>query len=197
MQLRHILEYEDHEIQDLMGDLDSVGQMNPYQGTLWARFNTFRLSDGSWSYSPVALCFLETGPIFATGNETKDKALMLKTIQSGDFSRPNNPDARSWSALRAGNEIVIDLLEKRRVQSLAKSCSTMGELIENLREDLVASQKSALQGQLHKTRYYLNEDAASSVLVYGFLAPEGSPYLVTADLDKPIIKGEGINYYTK
>ena len=29
MTLRHILEYENHEIQDLMGDLDSVGQMNP------------------------------------------------------------------------------------------------------------------------------------------------------------------------
>jgi len=32
------------------------------------------------------------------------------------------------------------------------------------------------------------------VLVYGFLAPEGSPYLVTANLDKPILQGSSINY---
>lgn len=195
--MKYILEYDEKDIRDLMGDLDAVGQMKTFRGTLWARFNTFRLSNGSWSYSPVSFCFLETGPIFGTGDETKDKALMLEAIQSGNFSRPNNPDARSWSALRAGNEIVIDLLEKRIIQSRSKTCSTVEDLLGELRDSLVASQKFALQGELHKTRYYLSEDSASSVLVYGFLAPEGSPYLVTADLDKPIIKGEGINYFSE
>lgn len=193
--MKYILEYDERDIRDLMGDLDAVGQMKTFRGTLWARFNTFRLSNGAWTYNSVSFCFLETGPIFGTVDETKDKALMLEKIQSGDFSRPNNPDARSWSALRAGNEAVIDLLEKRIIQSLSETCSTMEDLLEELRESLVASQKSALQGEMHKTRFPYSVDAASTVLVYGFLAPEGSPYLVTADLDKPIIKGEGINYF--
>ena len=194
MHLRHILVYENHEIQDLMGDLDSVGQMKSLQGVLWARFNTYRLMSDYWSSNPEFVCFLETKPIFATGDESKDEALMLKAIQNGDFVRPSNPDARSWASLRSGNKVAIDLLEKRRVQSLAKSCSTMGELIENLRENLVGAQRYALQGQLNKTRYLYSEDAASTVLVYGFIAPVGSLYLVTSDLDEPFEKGSGINH---
>jgi len=194
MPLRHILEYENHEIQDLMGDLDSVGQMKSYQGVLWARFNTYRLFNDYWSSNPEYVCFLKTEPIYATGDEFKDEALMLKAIQNGAFVRPKDPDARSWASLKAGNPMAVDFLEKRKVESLAKSCSTMGELIENLREDLVGAQQYALKGQLNKTRYMYSEDAASAVLVYGFLAPEGSPYLVTANLDKPILQGSSINY---
>ena len=194
MQLRHILEYENHEIQDLMGDLDSVGQMKSYQGVLWARFNTYRLMSDYWSSNPEYVCFLKTEPIYATGDENRDKEIMLQQIQKGAFVRPKDPDARSWASLKAGNPMAVDFLEKRKVESLAKSCSTMGELIENLREDLVGAQQYALKGQLNKTRYMYSEDAASTVLVYGFLAPEGSPYLVTANLDKPILQGSSINY---
>ena len=195
--MKYILEYDEKDIRDLMGDLDAVGQMKTFRGTLWARFNTFRLSDGSWTYNSVSFCFLETDPFYGTGNEDKDKTLMLEKIQSGDFSRPNNPDARPWSTLRAGNEAVIALLEKRIIQSLSETCSTMEDLLEELRESLVSSQKSALQGELNKTMYPYSEEAASTVLVYGFLAPEGSPYLVTANIEKPILKGDDINYHSE
>jgi hypothetical protein len=47
---------------------------------------------------------------------------------------------------------------------------------------------------MHQTKHWDSEEAASRVLVYGFLAPEGSPYLVTANLDEPILKGSSINY---
>jgi hypothetical protein len=195
--MKYILEYEEADVRSLMGSLDSVGQMKTFRGTLWARFNTYRLMSDYWSSSPVILCFLRTETIFATGDETKDKALMLKSIQNGDFSRPNDPDARSWTSLRNGNKVAIDLLEKRRVQSLAKSCSTMEEFLEELREGLVGAQMYALQGQLSKTRYTYSEEAASTVLVYGFFAPEGSPYLVTSSIEKPIMKGDDINYFSE
>ena len=38
--MKYILEYDDSDIRDLMGDLKSVGHMKEYAGTLWARFNT-------------------------------------------------------------------------------------------------------------------------------------------------------------
>lgn len=194
MALRHLLEYDDSDIRDLMGDLKTVGHMKEYVGTLWARFNTYRLMDFYWSSSPEYVCFLKTDPIYVTGDETKDKALMLKVIQNGDFVRPKDPDARSWSSLRAGNWMVVDFLEKSKVQSLAKTCSTMDELLEEIRENLVRAQQYALKGQLDKTRYQYSEEAASNVLVYGFLGLEGSPYLVTSNLKEPIQKGDDINY---
>lgn len=192
--MKYILEYEEADIRSLMGDLDRVGHMKSYVGTLWARFNTFRLGEDHWSYNPEYVCFLKTDPIYGTGDETKDKALMLKAIQSGNFFRPNDPYARSWASLKSGNPVVVDFLEKRKVQSLAKTCSTVDELIGKIREDLVRSQKYSLQGQMHKTRHWDSEEVASNVLVYGFLGPQGSPYLVTSNLDKPFMKGNGINY---
>jgi hypothetical protein len=194
MPLRHILEYDETDIRDLMGDLDSVGQMKSLQGTLWAHFNTFRLGEDYWSYNPESVCFLKTGPFYGTGDEDKDKAIMLQKIQSGDFVTPKDPDARSWAFLQENNPMAMGFLEKSKVQSLSKTSSTMDELLEAIREALVRSQKFALQGQMHKTRYWDSEEAASNVLVYGFLGPEGSPYLVAANLEKPFQKGSGINY---
>lgn len=197
MPLRHILEYEDHEIQDLMGDLDSVGQMNPYKGTLWAHFNTYKLGSDYWSTFPVIICFLETDPFYGTGDEDKDKAIMLQKIQKGEFKRPRHPDARSWTSLQSGNKVSADLMEKRSVQSLSKSCTTIDDLIESLRESLVDVQKYSLRGHLNMTRYPYSEEAASTVLIYGFIGPEESPYLTTGELGLPFEKGSGINYYTK
>jgi hypothetical protein len=194
MRLRHILEYDDSDIRDLLGDLDSIGQTKNYVGTLWARFHTYRLLDDYWSKSPEYMCFLKTEPFYGTGDEDRDNAIMLQKIQSGNFFRPNDPDARSWASLKKGNPMVVDFLEKRKVQSLAKTCSTMDELVDQIRENLVRAQQYALQGQLDKVRHIYSEETASTVLVYGFLAPEGSPYLVTANLDEPILKGSSINY---
>ena len=194
MALRHLLEYDDSDIRDLMGDLKSVGHMKEYAGTLWARFNTYRLMDFYWSSSPESVCFLKTDPFYGTGDEDRDNAIMLQKIQSGDFVRPKDPDARSWASLRAGNWMAVDFMEKSKIQSLAKSSSSIDELIEAIRENLVRAQQYALKGQLDKTRYQHSEEAASNVLVYGFLAPEGSPYLVTSNLEKPFMKGDGINY---
>lgn len=177
MPLRHILEYDETGIRDLMGNLDSVGQMNPYKGTLWAHFNTYKNYSGYWSTFPVIVCFLETEPFYGTGDENKDKTIMLEKIQKGEFKRPSHPDARSWAGLKNGNKAASDLMEKRGVQSLSKTCSDIDDLIEGLRESLV-----------------LVVDAASTVLVYGFIGPEESPYLVTANLDSPFQNGSGINY---
>jgi hypothetical protein len=199
MQLRHILEYEDHEIQDLMGDLDSVGQMKSLQGTLWARFATYKLDDDYWTSNPEIMCFLKTELFFATGDHyhvDRDESIMLQKIQNGAFTRVLDPDARSYMSLKLGNPAAMEILEKSNIQTLAQTCTSMDELTREISQQLVETQKAELtkEGQLSKTRYPYSEEAASSVLVYGFIAPVGSPYLVTFDLDKPFIKGSGINH---
>ena len=199
MQLRHILEYEDHEIQDLMGDLDSVGQMKSLQGTLWARFATYKLDDDYWSYNPEIMCFLKTEPFFATGDHyhiERDESIMLQQIQKGDFDRVLDREARSYISLKLGNPAAMEVLESTNIQTLAQTCTNIDELTKKISQQLIGTQKAELTkaGQLSKTRYPSSEDAASTVLVYGFIAPVGSPYLVTFDLDKPFEKGSGINH---
>ena len=202
MSLRHILEYEDHEIQDLMGGLDSVGQMKSLQGTLWARFATYKLGDDRfpyWSATSEIMCFLKTEPFFATGDHyhvDRDESIMLQKIQSGDFMRVLDLDARSYMSLKVGNPAAMEVLEKPNIQSLAQTCTTIDELTRKISQKLIETQKEELTkpGRLMKTVYPHNLDVASNVLVYGFIAPVGSPYLVTFDLDKPFIKGSGINH---
>ena len=198
--MKHILEYED--IEGIYGDLKSLGVTGKeMKGTLWAHFKIYRLYGNQWTKSPVIVCFLETEPFYGRGDEERDKAAMLQQIQRGEFKRPSHPDARSWDSLRRGNEIAIDLMEKSVVQSRAKSCSTMDDFIEELREAFVASQEYALSENPPMTTSYNQETlysydpSNSTVLVYGFLGPQDSPYLVTADLDKPFMKGSDINYY--
>ena len=202
MTLRHILEYEDHEIKDLMGDLDSVGQMKTLQGTLWARFATYKISDiedDYWSYNPEIMCFLKTEPFFATGDHyhiDRDESIMLQKIQNGDFDRVIDPDGRNYMSLKRGNPAAMEVLESSNIQTLAQSCTNIDELTKRISQQLIGTQKAELSkaGQLSKTRYPYSLESASSVLVYGFIAPVGSPYLVTFDLDKPFIKGSGINH---
>ena len=199
MTLRHILEYEDHEIQDLMGDLDSVGQMKSLQGTLWARFATYKLDDDYWSHNPETMCFLKTEPFFATGDHyhvDRDESIMLQKIQNGDFDRVIDPDGRNYMSLKRGNPAAMEVLESSNIQTLAQSCTNIDELTRRIRQQLIEVQKAELSkaGQLSKTRYPYSLESAASVLVYGFIAPVGSPYLVTFDLDKPFFNGEGINH---
>jgi len=195
--MKYILEYED--IEGLYGDLKSLGVTGKeMKGTLWAHFKTYRLYGNQWTKSPVIVCFLETEPFYGRGDEERDKAAMLQKIQRGEFKRPSHPDARSWDSLRRGNEIAIDLMEKSVVQSRAKTCSTMDDLLEELREAFVSSQEYALSENPPMTTSYGQETLYSynsTVLVYGFLGPQDSPYLVTVDLDKPFMKGSDINYY--
>ena len=192
MQLRHILEYEDHEIQDLMGDLDSVGQMKSLQGTLWARFTTYKIKENYWSYRPETLCFLRTEPFFGLGDGDRDEAIALQQIQKGAFTRVEDPDARSLTTLQKGNPAAMQVLESSNIKTLAQTCSSMDELIGKIRQALMQAQKAELIRTKELHSYNIKD--ASTVLVYGFIAPVGSPYLETFDMDKPFVKGGGINH---
>jgi hypothetical protein len=145
------------------------------------------------------MCFLKTELFFATGDYyhvDRDESIMLQKIQNGAFTRVLDLEARSQMTYRRGNPAAMEILEATNIQALAQTCTSMDELTRKISQQLIETQKAELAkpGQLRKTRYPYSEEAASSVLVYGFIAPVGSPYLVTFDLDKPFIKGSGINH---
>jgi hypothetical protein len=145
------------------------------------------------------MCFLKTDLFFATGDHyhvDRDESIMLQRIQNGAFTRVLDLEARSQMTYRRGNPAAMEILEATNIQSLAQTCTSMDELIGKIRKALIEAQKEELTkaGQLMKTAYPHNLDAAASVLVYGFIAPVGSPYLDTFDMDKPFMKGEGINH---
>jgi hypothetical protein len=189
-----------------MGDLDSVGQMKSLQGTLWAHFTTYKLDkttykldDDYWTANSEIMCFLKTDLFFATGDHyhvDRDESIMLQKIQNGAFTRVLDLEARSQMTYRRGNPAAMEILEKSNIQALAQTCTSMDELTREISQQLIETQKTELTkaGQLMKTAYPHNLDAAASVLVYGFIAPVGSPYLDTFDMDKPFMKGEGINH---
>ena len=194
--MKHILEYENHEIQDLMGDLDSVGQMKSLQGTLWARFAIYKLDDDYWSDNSEIMCFLKTEPFFGPGDEDRDESIMLQKIQNGAFTRVLDPDARSYMSLKRGNPAAMEVLEATNIQALAQTCTTIDQLTGKISQQLIETQKEELAkaGQLMQKVYPHHRITGSNVLVYGFIAPVGSPYLKTFDMNKPFLKGEGINH---
>ena len=197
--MKHILEYDEVEIRDLMGDLDSVGQMKSLQGTLWAHFTTYKLDDDYWTANSDIMCFLKTESFYATGDHyhvDRDESIMLQKIQNGAFTRVLDPDARSYMSLKVGNPAAMEILEYTNIQALANTCTTIDQLTRKISQKLIEAQKAELTkaGQLMKTVYPHNLDAAANVLVYGFIAPVGSPYLKTFDMYKPFVKGSGINH---
>ena len=120
--MKHILEYDEADIRDLMGDLDSVGQMKSLQGTLWARFMTYKLDDDYWTSSPEIMCFLKTEPFYASGDHyhvDRDESIILQQIQKGAFTRVLDRDARSYISLKLGNPMAMGVLEPSNIQALS------------------------------------------------------------------------------
>jgi len=86
MTLRHILEYEDHEIQDLLDDLERVGQTDKRTYALWVSFPGFEYNTG---YSGRITIRVALGNSFwSKGDLEKDKPLILASLKEGSFTRP-------------------------------------------------------------------------------------------------------------
>jgi hypothetical protein len=144
--MKHILEYENHDIQDLLGDLEGIGQTKTYRGALWASFNTFKYAWGL--LHDEDFCYLMTEPIFGSGDESRDKGLVLKKIQNGEWSRPTFEREKN---IDLGYEPIMKILSKNNLVELSN-----GEIF-----------RSGI----------LNAGEAKKVTVFGFVAPEGDDCL--------------------
>jgi hypothetical protein len=86
MTLRHILEYEDHEIQDLLGDLETVGLADKKAFSLWVSIPGFKFSTGYDRRLSILVALVD--PIWSAGSLERDKPKMLESLQEGRFTRP-------------------------------------------------------------------------------------------------------------
>ena len=171
--MKHILEYEDHDIQDLMQDLEGIGQTKAYRGALWVNFNVFK--SASRFFHDVDFCYLMTEPIFGTGDESRDKGLVLKKIQEGRWTRP--PFDKEEKIFGLGYSEIIKNLSENHLTTLSKGFTDLDAFSLQVEKALEESQEIYISnGEIFKAGY-LNPREAKRVRTFGFVAPEGDDCL--------------------
>jgi hypothetical protein len=171
--MKHILEYENHDIQDLLGDLEGIGQTKTYRGALWVSFNVFK-SSGRLIHD-VDFCYLMTEPIFGSGDESRDKALALKKIQEGRWSRP--PFDREEKVFGLGYPEIVKILSPKSLTDLSKGFTDLDAFSLQVGKDLEEAQDTYISnGEIFRSGI-LNAGEAKKVTVFGFVAPEGDDCL--------------------
>ena len=173
--MKHILEYENHDIQDLMQDLEGIGQSKSYRGALWVTFNVFK-SSGRLIHD-VDFCYLMTEPIFGTGDESRDKALVLKMIQEGRWTRP--PFDKEEKIFGSGYSEIIKNLSENHLTTLSKGFTDLDAFSLQVEKALEEAQEIYISnGEIFKAGY-LNPREAKRVRTFGFVAPEGDDCLTS------------------
>ena len=173
--MKHILEYENHDIQDLMQDLEGIGQTKAYRGALWVTFNVFK-SSGRLIYD-VVFCYLMTEPIFGTGDESRDKGLVLKKIQEGRWTRP--PFDREEKIFGSGYSEIIKILSPKSLTTLSMGFTDLDAFSLQVEKDLEEAQGIYISnGEIFKAGY-LDTREARRVRTFGFVAPEGDDCLTS------------------
>ena len=171
--MKHILEYEDHDIQDLMQDLEGIGQTKAYRGALWVNFNVFK--SASRFFHDVDFCYLMTEPIFGTGDESRDKGLVLKKIQEGRWTRP--PFDKEEKIFGLGYSEIIKNLSLNHLTTLSKGFTDLDAFSLQVEKALEEAQEIYISnGEIFKAGY-LNPREAKRVRTFGFVAPEGDDCL--------------------
>lgn len=103
MRLRHILEYEDHEIKDLLGDLETVGQASKRTYSLWVSLPFFKFNTYTRDSTGLKLLLALGDPFWSRGSLRADEPLILDSLRRGDFTRPSLPE-QDWILL-GGREV--------------------------------------------------------------------------------------------
>jgi hypothetical protein len=173
--MKHILEYENHDIQDLMQDLEGIGQSKAYRGALWVTFNVFK-SSGRLIHD-VDFCYLMTEPIFGTGDESRDKGLVLKKIQEGKWTRP--PFDREEKIFGLGYPEIIKNLSPKSLTTLSMGFTDLDAFSLQVEKALEEAQDTYISnGEIFKAGY-LDTREARRVRTFGFVAPEGDDCLTS------------------
>lgn len=150
MKLRHILEYEDHEIQDLLGDLETIGQATKRTYSLWVALPSFMTHTG-YTKKPKILIALGR-PFWSSGTLKEDMSQILKSLRSGDFTRPDLP-GMDWKTLggwpigtyspedpesRRWAKDTIKFLDLPRLKFFfGTSKDSLGKTLDSLREEIL------------------------------------------------------------
>lgn len=143
MRLRHILEYEDHEIKDLLGDLETVGQASKRTYSLWVSLPSFMFNTG---YPTGLKLLLALGdPFWSRGSLRADEPLILDSLRKGDFTRPSLPE-QDWILL-GGREVPEKDPDETESQAERRRSREVVHFLDvhNLRDYFVSSRLPLIQ----------------------------------------------------
>lgn len=160
--MRHILEYEEHELRDLLSDLEGVGQATKSEFRVNVVFSGFRRADGSTpevEFDPIY-----TSPFWTSGDKEKDSQRALDLIKEGKF-KAKFPTVDRIS-LQSGSRWVMDLVWPEALVKRAQSSPTLEEFLDSLLRDLRETNKKYIKRFEPRVR------------LTAVLAPVGDPELI-------------------
>ena len=163
--MKHLLEYEEHEIRGLLGDLEKIGQTKKVQAKVEVSFSGFRRSNGS--VSSLEYDLIVTSPFWSTGTEEGDRRKVLDLIQRGEFGAkfPDWMRPESIDSVKKGSPRIIEKIEKDSLMERSRDFTSLTEFLEDL------------QAELEELNKKYTRNKRDLVFLWVTIAPEGSSKL--------------------
>lgn len=135
--MRHIKLYEDYtdkELEDLLGDLVSVGQAKEVRVSCWVEGSVpQQQTHPSWWTVYMEVFAITIFP--DRGSENANKEFALQKIRRGEFEQALETDDPRVSK-NAGPE-VLEIVSKENVQKIAAEVPTLYELLQEVKKEIV------------------------------------------------------------
>jgi hypothetical protein len=135
--MRHIKLYEDYtdkELDDLLGDLASVGQVKEVRVSCWVDGGVpQQLTHPSWWTGYMEVFAITVFP--DRGSENSNKEFALQKIRRGEFEQNLDTDDPRVSK-NAGPE-VLEIVSKENVQKIASGVPTLYALLQEVKKEIV------------------------------------------------------------
>lgn len=181
--MKHLLEYEEHEIRGLLGDLEKIGQAKKVQAKVEASFSGFRRSNGS--VSSLEYDLIVTSPFWSTGTEEGDNRKVLDLIQRGEFEAkfPSWMSPESIDSVKKGSPRIIEKIEKGSLMERSRSFTSLTEFLEDL------------QAELEELNKKYTRNKRDLVFLWAVVAPEGSSKIDFLHTFKSPKAGVNFEYY--
>ena len=135
--MKHIRLYEDYtdkELEDLLGDLVSVGQAKEVKVSCWVDGCVpQQLTRPSWWTAYMEVFAITVFP--DRGSENSNKEFALQKIRRGEFEQNLDTDDPRVSK-NAGPE-VLEIVSKENVQKIAAGVPTLYALLQEVKKEIV------------------------------------------------------------
>ena len=135
--MKHIKLYEDYtdkEIDDLLGDLASVGQAKEVRVSCWVDGCVpQQLTHPSWWTAYMEVFAITVFP--DRGSENSNKEFALQKIRRGEFEQSLDTDDPRVSK-NVGPE-VLEIVSKENVQKTAAAVPTLYALLQEIKKEIV------------------------------------------------------------
>ena len=162
--MKHLLEYEDHDIKDLLGDMEGIGQTNPVKASVWLQYVS---KDEDYDANKI----LTTDVFYATGNEDQDALAALQLIADGKFEYSPMETSGHYSKDEIQGIAKDYLRDKDSYKQIYLKSGKSGNALDAFADDL-GSESLELSREIGGP-YDYSEDAESRFKVY--IAPPSDP----------------------